>query len=148
LAGHVWREAIFFTETNFTGDLDDGTAVNHNALRMYRNRPQYRFEGRIHEQLAHTLPAGMPERIEQPSVRIEHYGYLGAVRDAKEKSRRNIELLERQQADGEVSPFLFFNLGSEHAAAGDARKALSQFQEAWNLLVDDPERTAYGFAPS
>jgi tetratricopeptide (TPR) repeat protein len=90
----------------------------------------------------------MPERIEQPSVRIEHYGYLGAVRDSKEKSRRNIELLERQVADGERSPFLAFNLGSEYAAAGDAKRALTQFQEAWNLLVDDPERTAYGFAPS
>jgi glycosyltransferase involved in cell wall biosynthesis len=148
LAGHVWREAIFFTETNFTGDIDDGTAVNHNALRMYRNRPEYRFEGRIHEQLAHCLPGGMPERIEQPSVRIEHYGYLGAVRDAKEKSRRNIELLERQQADGEMSPFLYFNLGSEHAAAGDAESALSAFVTSWELLDHDSEKSSYGYVPS
>jgi tetratricopeptide (TPR) repeat protein len=148
LAGHVWREAIFFTETNFTGDLDDGTAVNHNALRMYRNRPQYRFQGRIHEQLAHTLPSQMPERIEQPTVRIEHYGYLGAVRDAKEKSRRNIELLERQQAEGEASPFLCFNLGSEYAAAGDAEAALAQFQSAWDLLSTDSSFSDYGYVPS
>ena len=123
-------------------------AVNHNTLRMFRNRPEYRFKDRIHEQIAHALPANMPERLEQPSVRIEHYGYLGAVRDAKEKSRRNIELLERQLADGETSPFLCFNLGSEYAAAGDAIAALAQFQEAWELLSEDPERTAYGFAPS
>jgi glycosyltransferase involved in cell wall biosynthesis len=148
LAGHVWREAIFFTETNFTGDLDDGTAVNHNALRMYRNRPHYRFEGRIHEQLAHALPASMPERIEQPTVRIEHYGYLGAVRDAKEKSRRNIELLERQLADGEISPFLSFNLGSEYAAAGDAEAALEQFQKSWDLLSADSSWSDYGYVPS
>src|ERR671931_341590 len=124
LAGHVWREAFFLVETNFTGDLDDGMAVNHNTLRMFRNRPEYRFKDRIHEQIAHSLPANMPERLEQPSVRIEHYGYLGAVRDSKEKSRRNIELLERQVAEGESSPFLCFNLGSEYAAAGDAPKAL------------------------
>jgi tetratricopeptide (TPR) repeat protein len=148
LAGHVWREAFFLVETNFTGDLDDGMAVNHNTLRMFRNRPDYRFKDRIHEQIAHSLPGNMPERIEQPSVRIEHYGYLGAVRDSKEKSRRNIELLERQLADGEMSPFLCFNLGSEYAAAGDAEAALRQFEEAWKLLMDDPERTAYGFAPS
>jgi tetratricopeptide (TPR) repeat protein len=148
LAGHVWREAFFLTEINFTGDLDDGMAVHHNALRMYRNRPEYRFEGRIHEQLAHRLPAGVPERVEQPSVRIEHYGYLGAVRDAKEKSRRNIELLERQLSDGEVSPFLCFNLGSEYAAAGEAERALARFEEAWKLLGDDPEMSSYGFVPS
>jgi glycosyltransferase involved in cell wall biosynthesis len=148
LAGHVWREAFFFVETNFTGDLEDGMAVNHNTLRLFRNRPEYRFKDRIHEQIAHSLPSNMPERIEQPSVRIEHYGYLGAVRDSKEKSRRNIELLERQIAEGERSPFLCFNLGSEYAAAGNARAALTQFQEAWELLLDDPERTAYGFVPS
>jgi glycosyltransferase involved in cell wall biosynthesis len=148
LAGHVWREAIFFTETNFTGDLQDGTAVNHNALRMYRNRPEYRFEGRIHEQIAHTLPSSMPERIEQPTVRIEHYGYLGAVRDAKEKSRRNIELLERQLSDGDISPFLCFNLGSEYAAAGDAEAALEQFQQSWDLLGKDSSWSDYGYVPS
>jgi glycosyltransferase involved in cell wall biosynthesis len=148
LAGHVWREAIFFTETNFTGDVEDGTAVNHNALRMYRNRPEYRFEGRIHEQIAHKLPSSMPERIEQPTVRIEHYGYLGAVRDAKEKSRRNIELLERQQAEGEMSPFLCFNLGSEYAAAGDAEAALEQFQQSWDLLSQDSSWSDYGYVPS
>ena len=115
---------------------------------MFRNRPEYRFEGRIHEQIAQCLPSGMPERIEQPTVRIEHYGYLGAVRDAKEKSRRNIELLERQQADGEMSPFLCFNLGSEYAAAGDAKAALAQFEHAWEMLKGDPERTAFGFVPS
>ncbi|HEX4760342.1 MAG TPA: glycosyltransferase, partial [Thermoleophilaceae bacterium] len=148
LAGHVWRESFFLIETNFTGDLDDGTAVNHNTLRLFRNRPEYRFEGRIHEQIAQCLPANMPERIEQPSVRIEHYGYLGAVRDAKEKSRRNIELLERQQADGEMSAFLCFNLGSEYAAAGDAEAALVQFEQSWEMLQGDPERTAFGFVPS
>jgi glycosyltransferase involved in cell wall biosynthesis len=148
MAGHVWRESFFFVETNFTGDLDDGMAVNHNTLRMYRNRPEYRFQGRIHEQLAHALPAGMPERIEQPSVRIEHYGYLGAVRDAKEKSRRNIELLERQLADGDQTSFLCFNLGSEYAAAGDAERSLTQFERAWALLENDPEKTSYGYVPS
>ncbi|HET8672039.1 MAG TPA: tetratricopeptide repeat protein, partial [Thermoleophilaceae bacterium] len=148
LAGRVWCEAFFFVETNFTGDLDDGMAVHHNTLRMFRNRPEYRFEGRIHEQLAHSLPAGMPERIGQPSVRIEHYGYLGAVRDAKEKSRRNIELLERQLADGDDTPFLCFNLGSEYAAAGDAERALARFERAWELLADDGEKSAYGFVPS
>ena len=148
MAGHTWREAFFFIETNFTGDIDDGTAVNHNTLRMFRNRPEYRFADRIHEQIAQCLPSGMPERIEQPTVRIEHYGYLGAVRDAKEKSRRNIELLERQRADGEMSPFLCFNLGSEYAAAGDAKAALAQFEQAWEMLKGDPERTAFGFVPS
>lgn len=148
LTGHVWREAFYLVETNHTGDLEDGTAVTHNALRVFRNRPVYRFEGRVHEQIAQNLPAGQMERLELTRIRVEHYGYLGAVRDAKEKSRRNSELLERQIAEGVATPFLHFNLGSEYAAAGDAPAALREFEKAWAMLRPDPMLASYGYVPS
>jgi tetratricopeptide (TPR) repeat protein len=148
LTGRTWREAFYLVETNHTGELGDGTAVTHNALRLFRNRPEYRFEGRLHEQIAHRLPAGLPERLEQTGIRVDHYGYLGAVRDAKEKSRRNIELLRRQLAESGTTPFLCFNLGSELAAAGDAEGAREQFERAWDLLATDPRRAELGYLPS
>ena len=149
LTGRTWREAFYLVETNHTGELGDGTAVTHNALRLFRNRPDYRFEGRVHEQIAHNLPSGLPERIEPTPIRVDHYGYLGAVRDAKEKSRRNIELLRGQLADaGVANPFFHFNLGSELAAAGDAAGACEQFERAWTLLAEDPARRERPFTPS
>jgi tetratricopeptide (TPR) repeat protein len=149
LTGRTWREAFYLVETNHTGELGDGTAVTHNALRLFRNRPEYRFEGRVHEQIAQNLPSGLPERVEPTQVRVEHYGYLGAVRDAKEKSRRNIELLRRQLAEaGAADPFFHFNLGSELAAAGDAAGACEQFERAWALLAEDPARRERPFTPS
>jgi tetratricopeptide (TPR) repeat protein len=147
LLGHTWREGIFLTESNHVGELQDGVAVQHSALRLFRNRPAYRFEGRVHEQFAHQLPA-LPERVEYTQVRIEHFGYLGAVRDAKEKSRRNLELLERQIAEGVDTPFLHFNLGSERAASGDVAGSLVHLQRAWEKLLSDPERLEYGYFPS
>src|SRR5918997_4758595 len=48
LTGQTWREAFYLVETNFTGDIEDGTAVTHNAMRVFRNRPEYRFDGRLH----------------------------------------------------------------------------------------------------
>jgi tetratricopeptide (TPR) repeat protein len=137
LTGHVWREAFYLLETNYTGALGDGTASSHNALRMFRNRTEYRFEGRLHEQIAHTLPVYAPGRIERTQVRVDHYGYLGAVRDAKEKSRRNIELLRAQAADGPADAFLHFNLGTEYLAAGDAAAALVSLQRAWELVKEE-----------
>jgi tetratricopeptide (TPR) repeat protein len=148
LTGRTWREAFYLVETNHTGELGDGTAVTHNALRVFRNRPEYRFEGRVHEQIAHNLPSGLPERIEPTQVRVDHYGYLGAVRDAKEKSRRNIELLRSQLAEGGANPFFCFNLGSELAAAGDGPGACEQFERAWALLAEDPVGRDRPFAPS
>ncbi|HEY6781572.1 MAG TPA: glycosyltransferase, partial [Thermoleophilaceae bacterium] len=148
LRGHTWREAFYLVETNHTGDIDDGTAVTHNALRMFRNRPEYRFQGRLHEQVAHAMPGDLAERFEHTGVRVEHYGYLGVVRDAKEKSRRNIELLERQAAEGVATPFHAFNLGSEYAAAGDAPAALAQFERAWEGLRGEDDLDQRGYVPS
>src|SRR3954462_15007761 len=147
--GRTWREAFYLVETNFTGELGDGSAVTHNALRVFRNRPEYRFEGRIHEQIAQNLPSGQPERIEITDVRVEHYGYLGVVRDAKDKSRRNIELLERPRDEGgEETGFLHFNLGSEYAALGENAKARASFERSWELMRGRPDRAAYGYIPS
>jgi tetratricopeptide (TPR) repeat protein len=148
LTGRTWREAFYLSETNYTGDLEDGTAVTHNALRVFRNRPEYRFEGRLHEQIAHCLPGYLPERVEASGVRIEHYGYLGAVRDSREKSRRNIELLRLQQAESRPTPFLHYNLGSEYAAAAEPLAALAEFERAWKLLQSLPDRDSYQFAPA
>jgi tetratricopeptide (TPR) repeat protein len=148
LTGRTWREAFYVAETNYTGDLEAGSAVTHNTLRVFRNRPQYRYQGRLHEQIADTLPTYLPERLEYTNVRIEHYGYLGAVRDAREKSRRNVELLRVQHQDGVDTPFLHYNLGAEYAVAGDPAAALAELERAWELLEQDPERDTYQFAPA
>jgi tetratricopeptide (TPR) repeat protein len=134
LTGRVWREAFYLALTSFTGEAGDGGAVINSALRMFRNRPHYRFEGRLHEQIAHNLPFYAVGRLEQSSVRVDHYGYLGAVRDAKEKSRRNLELLKTQQAESAPSAFLHFNLGTEYAAIGDYASALTEFESSWNMI--------------
>ena len=148
LTGKTWREAFYLIETNFTGSVEDGTSVNHNALRVFRNRPNYRFNGRIHEQIAQNLPGWLPERTEITDVRVEHYGYLGVVRDAKEKSRRNLDLLLKQSEEGVDTAFHHYNLGSEYSGAGEQAKALEHFERAWAKLQDDPEMLSYGFVPS
>jgi tetratricopeptide (TPR) repeat protein len=148
LTQRTWREAFYLSETNYTGELDDGTAVTHNALRVFRNRPTYRFQGRLHEQIAHCLPRFLPERVETSGVRIEHYGYLGAVRNSREKSQRNIELLRMQQSEGPPSAFLHYNLGSEYAAADEPAAALDELERAWALLQADPDGEGQGFAPA
>lgn len=134
LLGRTWREAFYVSAINHTGELDDGTATTHSTVRLFRNRPGHRYSGRLHEQIVESLPQGAPERFEATQVRIEHFGYLGAVRDAKEKSRRNIELLERQRDEGDSSAFMHFNLGSEYGALGDAEAALAEYERAVALL--------------
>jgi glycosyltransferase involved in cell wall biosynthesis len=146
--GRTWREAFTLVETNYTGDVEDGTAMTHTALRMFRNRPEYRFKGRLHEQMAYALPGYLTERIEYTQLRIEHYGYLGVVRDSKDKSRRNLDLLLQQVADGVDNAFQSFNLGSEYLALGEFQTAIDHFEKSWGLLKTDPGRTVYPYVPT
>jgi tetratricopeptide (TPR) repeat protein len=148
LTGQTWREAFYLVETNFTGDIEDGTAVTHNALRVFRNRPEYRFRGRLHEQMAHKLPGYLPERVGHTQVRVEHYGYLGVVRDKKDKARRNLELLERQSEEGIDTPYHKFNLGSEYLALGEMDRARDLLVAAWTEMENEPRRTSYPYMPS
>ena len=147
LTGRVWREAFSLTEINYTGELHDGSAIRHDALRVFRNRPEYRFEGRVHEQIARRLPGYLPERVEASGVRIEHFGYLGAVRERRHKAQRNLELLRMQQAEEPPTAFLHYNLGSEHAAAGDPVAALTELERSWAMLAGSEDLDAHAFAP-
>jgi tetratricopeptide (TPR) repeat protein len=147
LLPRTWCEGFQLSVISHTGRLDDGTSVTHRALRMFRNRPEYRFEGRLHEQLAHRLPSYLPGRVRDSGVRIEHHGYLDAVRARRGKSQRNLELLRLQQAESPPSAFLHFNLGSEHAALGDHRAAVMELEQAWRLLGEQDSGGGREFAP-
>lgn len=148
LTGRTWREAFYLVETSYTGELGDGGALVNNALRVFRNRPEYRFKDRLHEQIAHTLPTYVPGRVEQTPVRVTHYGYLGSVRDAKEKSQRNIELLRKQAAESPKTPFLHFNLGSEYIVVGDLNAGIDELKTARSLLHAEGNITRAEYVPS
>ncbi len=147
LTGKTWHEAFYLVETSWLGEDGDGASMVNNALRVFRNRPSYRFKDRLHEQILHTLPTYVPGRVTHSSVRIAHYGYLGSVRTAKEKSQRNLELLRRQAQEGPQTAFLHFNLGSEYAAAGDHAAAAAELQAARSMLLADGDLEACHFAP-
>jgi tetratricopeptide (TPR) repeat protein len=146
LLGRTWREGFHLVETNYTGGEEAGTSVTHMALRIFRNRPEYRFEGRIHEQKTQRMPTFLPERFEATTIRIRHYGYLKSRISAKEKSRRNIELLEQESREA-PSAFNSFNLGSEYLMLDDAATAAKHFDAAWRELHAGGEWTAAGYAP-
>lgn len=148
LTAQSWCEAFYVSIVSHTGSLSDGTSVTHRALRLLRNRPQYRFEGRLHEQIAVRLPGFLPGRLRESAVRIEHFGYLHDVRARRQKSARNIGLLRLQQAEGRPSSFLHFNIGCEHAAGEDHEAALSEFERAWALLSRRRDPAGSEFAPA
>lgn len=148
LAGRTWREAFMLREINHTGEGDTASAVASDALRMVRNRPQYRFQGALHEQIAWSLPTHMPERIESTEIRIEHFGYLEEVRRRRGKAQRNLELLNAEAQGAGHSPFLHYNLGCERLAADELPQAILEFERAWELIEQDPDQGQRRWVPT
>lgn len=146
LAGRTWREALYLVETNHTEELGVGASTRHLALRLFRNRPGRRFSGRLHEQVEELadLP---PERREVTDVLIEHFGYLGDVRESKGKEQRNRELAMQQLADGDDRAFVRFNVGSEHMASGEFAEAVDHFTGPWAEAFAITDEAPQGFVP-
>jgi tetratricopeptide (TPR) repeat protein len=146
LTGRTWREAFYVVLTNFTGGDDAGSAVSDLQLRMWRNRPRYRFEGRIHEQKTGNMPRFLPERFEPTQIRVLHYGYLKSRISGRDKAHRNIELLLREVKES-PTPFIWFNLGSEYLALGDVEQARGLFDRAWNEVQREDSWHQIGYVP-
>jgi len=148
LLGERWREAFYLREHNLTGSRRSGTAYANDALRLLRNRPSYRFRGRLHEQIAPALPCDLPEKVVRCSVRLEHLGYLQEVLVPRRKADRNLRLLELEREEGRDDAFLHFNLGTTYAARDQEEEAVRHLARAWELLEQEPEGFSHPFAPA
>lgn len=144
LARMTWHETFQMLETNFTTSEESGGAgQTHLTKRMWRNRPWYRFEGIIHEQLSQSFPSHLPERNLLPGVRIDHYGYMKERRFERGKIERNIKLLEQELAES-PSPFTYYNLGAEYSFLEDYAKARGYYEQALEGLRQIPDWTDPG----
>jgi tetratricopeptide (TPR) repeat protein len=121
-------------------ESDGGVPVVISAYRMFRNSPDLRFSGRVHEQVE---PRGATPRC---AVRIQHLGYLKDVSSARGKRRRNMALLQASVADEDLGPvrklYYRYQTGVELMASGDYPGALRILKE----VRREAPRSAY-FAP-
>jgi tetratricopeptide (TPR) repeat protein len=74
--------------------------------RVFPNRPEVRFEGRVHEQLAH--PADFSSVITQAEVR--HWGYADKAGAAR-KGERNLALLREMAAENPEDFYVRYQMG-------------------------------------
>jgi hypothetical protein len=105
------------------------------AVRLFRHRPQYRFEGRIHEQVVNSIRRQSgPGCLARSDLTVKHFGYLADEVESKAKRERNIRIIERALASDERDPFLHFCLGVEHIQMGDVDAAVTDARKALTLM--------------
>ncbi|SMB93900.1 Tetratricopeptide repeat-containing protein [Thermanaeromonas toyohensis ToBE] len=127
---------------NFVGEKEGMEAVINPSPRIFRNRPEYRFTGAIHEQIMASIYS-QGGKVEFTDIKINHYGYLSAPVRGRKKVDRNLALLEKAVRESPEDAFNRFNLGVEYLRRRNCAAALEEFRTAFKYLPD----LAVGYAP-
>ncbi len=111
----------------------DGEGVNEVEeslnVRMFRNDPQYRYKGALHEQIAESiLHANPPGIIFDSQIELIHRGYLKHVVMEKCKKERNLDIALREVKLHPRDGFRAFNLGIEYVRSKQIDQAISVFR--------------------
>lgn len=114
-------EGYFVTIRSLLGTGADETCDY--VVRLFRNKPEYRFTGVIHEQVAGSIKrhAGTGA-LATSGITIIHNGYLQGKITAKAKRERNIGIINQALTDTPQDPFLLYSLGIEYTQIGDFSK--------------------------
>lgn len=115
--------------------------VVHSAIRLFRARSEYRFEGRIHEEIASSILKSRSENtIVSSPLRIVHYGYAPAVMECKDKVQRNLRILTAALSEQPDNPFYLYHLGITQSQLGQWEVAKIYMMKALATL---PVNTTY-----
>ncbi|MCI1693599.1 TPR domain-containing glycosyltransferase [Aneurinibacillus aneurinilyticus] len=102
------------------------------SLRLWKNKPEYRFVGALHEQISLSIiEHTTADSLSVTPIRIHHYGYAEAVMKEKRKTERNIKIAELEVKKHPENGFYHYNLGTEYLRLHRYQEAIQQFQLAW-----------------
>jgi len=126
-------EGYFF---NIRSYLGHGEAVVHDyVVRLFRNKPVYRFEGAIHEQVAGAIKRQNGGKgLAFADLVIHHFGYLNRQAQTKNKRQRNISIILRALRDNPKDPFLLYSVGTEYLQADEFTKGIAFLEKALTLM--------------
>lgn len=100
--------------------------------RIWRNRPDIRFRGLIHETTVPDIRRIAGDEgllVGDTAICLDHDGYEG---DQEAKHRRNLPMLLAAVGEDPNRTYLWDHIGRIHAARGDAASA----QEAWRRGIE------------
>jgi tetratricopeptide (TPR) repeat protein len=139
------REAPAFS-VEVVSPLGDGREEIAHITRLFENRPEHRYRGRIHEQILGAVCERLGvETFDPPrsGLRLHHLGYLPERRASRAKSERNLTLLRSEIAARPDDPGVRFLYARERAPRiGGDLLDMPEAHEALERLAPAADRFA------
>lgn len=126
---------------NQLDDQDEKQIVCHEAIRLFRLRPGYAYEGILHEDIGPSIirQSGV-ESLGKSPLQLLHLGTLPSLIHAKSKLSRNERLLMKALASTPKDSFLLYGLGVNAAQQKQLERASEAFSQARQSV---PAQAAY-----
>ncbi|MWV42305.1 glycosyltransferase [Paenibacillus sp. HJL G12] len=136
-------EAYDITIANMLSDSEAQT-LYHRSLRLFRNRQQYHFEGKIHEEIEPSiLLFSGKDKIKGSPIQIRHTGYLSPNIWNKNKLDRNYQILMKALEEEPEQPYYLYHLGITHCQSGNIPEA-----KKYMLLAKEHTPLTASFRPT
>ncbi|MBR3458294.1 MAG: glycosyltransferase [Selenomonadaceae bacterium] len=110
---------FLFQRINIDQDNQGAYLDSGPQIRVFRNLPELRYHGRIHENLRYE-GQGKGTMVFFPDAVIYHTGYSSSLR--REKNLRNLAMLEKEEAEGRGEGMEFY-LADCHNGLGNYAEA-------------------------
>lgn len=108
------------------------------VLRLFRSHPKVRFEGKVHEQVFQAL-GRQRMQVAPINARLLHKGYLNAIMESRDKTKRNRVLLEKHLQEQPDDGYMLWQLAQTLVGAADFKSALTIVRKSLrNLPVSHP----------
>lgn len=118
------------------------SVVDH--VKLVRNRPDLRFEGRVHEQILPSIRrAG--GAVVRSDIYVVHSGADFSVATRDRKRFNYLRLLEMELEEHPGQPFALFNLGMTHCEGGNYADAVFALEQCIALSDSDEIFVAKAF---
>ncbi len=119
-----------------------GQVFVHALPRLFRNRQDFRFRGRVHEQIHESLYEANAQ-IGQSDLLLEHSGYALSDEIRHEKLLRNLELLRRDLDEDRQNALAWYHLGETCSLLDKQEEACRAYLNAIGLGKLPKEHLAF-----
>ena len=134
-------DAYFTTIRCFESNKSLLHHVDDYNVRLFRNKPLYKYHGIVHEQVYYAI-AFYKGNLKKSDLLIHHDGYTTKVAQGASRSERNIAMLHKVYSMYPTSPYYNYQLGLEYWLRGLLDRAKKKFM--YVLEQDIKSKKAWG----